>query len=633
MTTAPAIDDTIDDHIDGEISTYLNIDLPQSFFLFAGAGSGKTRSLVEALKQLKKTSGNSLRLRGQQIAVITYTNAACDEIRSRLEFDPLVNVSTIHSFIWGLIQGLTGDIRKWLLDNLVAKIDDLQAQSGKGGPGTKTALKRQRSIESKKRRLELLPSIKQFVYSPTSDNRGRDALSHSEVIEMGAYFLTNKPLMQMLLLGRYPILLIDESQDTNKLLMESFLTVQATHHKTFGLGLFGDTMQRIYGDGKVDLGIDLPPDWAKPKKIMNHRCPTRIIGLINKIRSAVDDQVQRARTDANEGYIRLFVCRNTVVDKFQIESQVRDRMATIASDLLWKDSNRVKTLILEHHMAAKRMGFSMMFEALYSVDNFKTGLLDGSLPALRLFSKQVLPLINAKMANNNFAVAAIMRKHSPLLNRESLVNAGADQLAQLGKAKGAVGVLANLLPPGNTVTFQKVLQCVANNNLFEIPDALDPFISDAGVVAASPVEDSDEAEEKSERQKAMEAFLETPFQQIEPYEAYVTEVAPFDTHQGVKGLEFDRVMVVMDDEDAGGFLFSYDKLFGAKERSKTDLDNESSGKDNAIARTRRLFYVTCSRSKESLALIAYSSDPDAVKKKAIDDGWFTSEEIEMLPKR
>ena len=65
-----------DDQVDSEISTCLSLDKPISFFLFAGAGSGKTRSLVNALNYLRGVSAKRLRLHGQRVGVITYTNAA-----------------------------------------------------------------------------------------------------------------------------------------------------------------------------------------------------------------------------------------------------------------------------------------------------------------------------------------------------------------------------------------------------------------------------------------------------------------------------------------------------------------------------------------------------------------------------
>jgi len=90
------------------------------------------------------------------------------------------------------------------------------------------------------------------------------------------------------------------------------------------------------------------------------------------------------------------------------------------------------------------------------------------------------------------------------------------------------------------------------------------------------------------------------------------------------------VMVVISDEEARGFLFSYDKLMGIKAKSKTDLDNEAAGNDTSIARTRRLFYVTCSRAEESLAIVYYSENPEAARGALIESGWFGEEEIETL---
>jgi DNA helicase-2/ATP-dependent DNA helicase PcrA len=167
------------------------------------------------------------------VGVITYTNAACDEIKSRVEFDPLIEVSTIHSFVWLLISGFQADIRSWLKQKLANDIAELQEERSKGRPGTKAATAREQSIQSKQKRLDGLDKVRKFIYSPTGDNRGRDSLNHSEVIEMGAHFLTNKPLMQRILVNKFPILLIDECQDTNKQLMEALLKVQHSFKDSF----------------------------------------------------------------------------------------------------------------------------------------------------------------------------------------------------------------------------------------------------------------------------------------------------------------------------------------------------------------------------------------------------------------
>ncbi|MEF1336388.1 AAA family ATPase [Vibrio rotiferianus] len=60
--------------VDKEIYQYLNIDDPTSFLLFAGAGSGKTRTLVNVLQAVRDNGLHRFIKAGQRIAVITYTN-------------------------------------------------------------------------------------------------------------------------------------------------------------------------------------------------------------------------------------------------------------------------------------------------------------------------------------------------------------------------------------------------------------------------------------------------------------------------------------------------------------------------------------------------------------------------------
>ena len=154
MTAVIADDENaIDSGVETIINTCLDLSNPTSFFLYAGAGSGKTRSLVNAIDRLRVEFKRQLLLRGQRIAVITYTNAACDEIKQRLEFDPLVEVSTIHSFAWSLIGGFNTDIRAWLRDSLRNEITELKAALAKGRSSTKTARDRELSIANKYRRL------------------------------------------------------------------------------------------------------------------------------------------------------------------------------------------------------------------------------------------------------------------------------------------------------------------------------------------------------------------------------------------------------------------------------------------------------------------------------------------------
>ena len=95
-------DDTRDFGADEIIQSCFNLNRPKSFFLFAGAGSGKTKSLVAGLNYINATIGRTLKLNGRKVAVITYTNAARDEIERRAQYNTLFEISTIHSFAWNL---------------------------------------------------------------------------------------------------------------------------------------------------------------------------------------------------------------------------------------------------------------------------------------------------------------------------------------------------------------------------------------------------------------------------------------------------------------------------------------------------------------------------------------------------
>ncbi len=625
-TPATTSNVTLDDHVEDELAGFLSLEKPTSFFLFAGAGSGKTRSLVNALHYLSKTYRDALRLRGRQIAVITYTNAACDEITRRTEYDPLFVVRTIHSFVWLQIQGFDSDIRAWLKDNLPREIAELQAAEAKGRAGTQASIARQAQIESKQRRLERLADTKTFTYNPNGENRETNSLNHSEVIKIFSAFLLTKPLMQRIFVGKFPFLLIDESQDTSRALIDALFVVQQAHADHFCLGLVGDTMQRIYADGKERIEQEIPEDWGKPEKRLNHRCPQRIVQLVNQIREGADAHKQEPRDDSPDGWARLFVFPIDVPDKPALEQKVRGYMAGLTGDQDWTNASKCKTLTLEHHMAARRMGFLNLFESLYSVEEYRTGLLGGSLAPTRFFTHSILPLVmaQAQQKGDKFATAKLVRENSPLL-RKDVLKSHDNPIAQLRVAQAAVDSVMALWANGHP-TCAAITASIVETNLFEVPDNLKAAL--AALQAAQPETPDDvEADPVSEKIAALVSFLNCSFSEIEQYAAYVAHEAPFDTHQGVKGLEFERVMVILDDEEARGFRFSFDKLFGAKAPTATDIKNVQAGKETSVDSTRRLFYVTCSRAQSSLALVAYSADPSSARAHVIANGWFTADEV------
>jgi DNA helicase-2/ATP-dependent DNA helicase PcrA len=105
--------------------------------------------------------------------------------------------------------------------------------------------------------------------------------------------------------------------------------------------------------------------------------------------------------------------------------------------------------------------------------------------------------------------------------------------------------------------------------------------------------------------------LETPYRQTVAYAEYIGDRGRYGTHQGVKGLNLTECWQFSTTATRVASL-SYEKLLEAKPLSDTDRRHSAELTDGGINRTLRLLYVTCTRARKSLALIAYTENPDAV---------------------
>ena len=603
-----------DNNIDLQLKECVSNEKRKSFFLFAGAGSGKTYSLVKLLENIQNVWGNKLMREHRQVAVITYTNAATDEIMRRIDYNPLFHVSTIHSFVWDSIKTYQKDIKARYLQRLQANIDELQAKiDATKNKETKTYKANQEKINHLIERKEAKEKIDKFIYNPNGDNLKANSLNHSDVIEIGTQMLQENRLLQQIITQQYPFMLIDESQDTRSGLVDAFFTIQKNFPNDFTLGLIGDIKQRIYMDGKADIKNLIPADWEKPEKVMNYRCSKRIIQLANKISSVLDGSEQQARDDAPEGYVHLFLVNShNVLDKNAKELDVRAKMSAITGDEQWNSD--VKVLTLEHSMAAVRLDFKDFYELFARLPKYQMSFLQGDMAEMSFFANMVFPLMTMLKENDGIGVLNLLKKKSPLL--EAVPDR--DYPEMLGKIRKVLDELrsSNL----EEMKVSEIIEFVQRNMLFAIPDHLTLALN-------SKEEEVDKDDKES---LAWVRALQLPLRQFKAYDDYVHERTPYATHQGVKGLEFPRVLVLIDEEAAKGNMFSYEKLFNVTPLSQTDIKNKEMGKENSIDRTSRLFYVTCTRAKESLAILMYTSNTERAKQTAIHNGWFGKNEIDVL---
>lgn len=652
MTTAQYEGNNRDAGVVEEICGYLTSHPPRSFFLFAGAGSGKTRTLVEVLRRLTGIEQHNtgtlfsrrLRARGQAMRVITYTRNAVTVINGRLGDNDLTKVSTIHSFCWDLIAGFDDDIREALLDlnsqKLKTSLDTASAR--KRGPTAKD----QRTIEELKAKAETLQSTPQFIYHPDRNTYGEGALQHAQVLAVTAWLLNTRPTMRRILEDQHPVILIDESQDTMKGMLGALMQVAREGSSNLALGFLGDHRQRIYMDGHEDLPNLIPEGWARPKLEMNHRSQQRIVNLINRIWEAeLDGRTQPAngvqqhsRTEKNGGAVQIFVGDVSLApdEKIQREILCAEQMASASGSRgrsNWSD--RFQVLALEHKLVARRGDFLDVYNAMCLIDPEGArpqGDADNNGPASVQVLMRELPAvatcIDEQGEVDEFAAIEVLNRFGRLKELSTDIPERQAQLSQLYESvKEFVVACTN---PDSTV--RDIMNPVIRCRLFEVDDRLARAFADTSPPPGVPKRPSDESTEDRKR-RGWHTLFNARWREVERYRSYLEGRTRLATHQVVKGSQFKHVMVVMDDQEADGFLFSYDKLFGAVPLSSRDQSNVDDNKETTIDRTLRLLYVTCSRAEESLALILWSSDSEAALRNIKAGGWFSENEISRVPEK
>ncbi|APE33983.1 hypothetical protein BOX37_08360 [Nocardia mangyaensis] len=581
----------------------------RGFVVVAGAGSGKTTSLVKALDHVAVSRGPRLRARTQQVACITYTSVAAEEIAADVGHNPLVSVSTIHSFLWSLIRPFQRDIRAYVIRKLEAKAEEIASKQDSYPKGTqrRTIEKDAGDLQRLRRQIEAAVSVEKFQYGYGIDY-GTGSLGHGDVMKIGTELIIGKPLLAQIAAQQYPYIFVDESQDTFAEVVKALKHIYTQDVGGICLGFFGDPMQQIYQRGVG--AIELEPGWDRIQKPENFRSSRRVLQIVNQVRSKADGLIQvpgRKPSEQREGECFVFVLP---ADERRTESlnQARRWLSQHSTNGAWTpgtdiEDDGAKILIIMHRMAAARLGFLQLFSAFHDYrDNaLKDAFDDGTAWPLRPFDELILPLC-APENEGSPAMVSVLRDH---IDRELAVP-GADPRTVLATTRAAVSQIKSTMMAGGADSVGKVLRLAAKYGLYN-PDPrfsiiLDPDSVDDDDAPASPV------------QATLKAFAACDTRQLENYYSYIHQQSPYSTQHGTKGSEFSKVLVILDDEEASRFtLYSYEKLFGIKDLSARDLEHQASGKDSVLERTRRLLYVCVSRAVESLAIVIFAHDIEAAK--------------------
>jgi len=605
--------DTPDTAADREIREILDRDQLTGFTVVAGAGSGKTTSLVKALAHVTRTRGPSLLAKTQRVACITYTEIAAREIHEEIGNDPLASVSTIHSFLWALAKPFQKDIGAWVAARIDEQIAALLEKQSTYKSGTRQTTKDNDAADLEKRRHQqtAVKHVKRSTYGIGADY-ARGVVGHADIIKMVPEMILERPLLARLVARQFPFIFVDESQDTFPEVVQALKHAWSLASGKMCLGFFGDPMQQIYQQGVVSVSLE--PGWFNIDKPENFRSSRRVLACVNAVRSEGDSlqQVSGLRDQAEgEAFCFVLPSDDQRSDRLELVRTWLDKHSSSGNWTRSAHEGGSKILMIVHRMAAKRLGF----EALYSAFNDnKAGSLgqafdEGNAWPLTPFRDVILPLCLATEASSP-AVLAVLRESSPLVRSGQ---ASRQLKAALTSSKAAIEELRHLAQDPNEAKLGELLRLAADRELVELDPRMAAYLYPEGEHGDVVIDER--------TVDVLDAMSDCVLSELEGYYTYVKQESPYSTQHGTKGSEFERVIVVLDDDEGRYSLYSYDKFLGLKDLSSTDVENQSKGVDSAIERTRRLFYVCVSRARESLAVVLFTADVnravDAVRRSAI----------------
>jgi len=592
------------------------IETNRSFALIAGAGSGKTTSLVTALSEIRLRNGKLLRQNGQRVACITYTNRAVDVISARLGFDDLYLVSTLHGFLWGEVAPFQQDLMVALRDFRIPMLLE-KAREKDTGRQTQEARKAREQTLRLELALDGIERVHEFKYGNAGySDYLKGQLSHDDVVEIAGYLIAERCNFRRILGLRFPYIFVDEAQDTFLSIVKGLNLISGVSILPL-VGYFGDPWQQIY-EGRAGT-FSTPPGGRTITKNENFRCSPQVIELLNSFRKDVQ-QVPAGFNSTLEGSVefRLVKAENPEESRNRYsEAQLARALETMDTALAawgWAEREDVIRLFLVRQMIAKRLGFTelhRLFTGPYASGRAQDGYELGEHYLLKPFVKTLCPLVAAFQNGDERKAIDILRTDCPAFSTSGL-NADRSLKDMMDESKH---LLQRLLEVWEQGLIKDVLVFCRDNGLLNVSDRI------VETLAREPrSEDYDEALHMEDKGDWLaDIFLGMPTKCLTAYCDFISDNTVYSTQHGVKGEEYPNVMVVFDDIEAGWSKYSFTKL----------LTPQTSGQptEGQLDRGRNLAYVCFSRARENLRILLFTSEPEAARQELINRMNLASEQI------
>lgn len=510
-----------------------------NFRVEAGAGSGKTYSLNKVIEWIQDNKWDEYQRKNQNVVCITYTNAAVDVIAERLSRDSFILPSTIHSFAWNAIKQYQGFLLKIIREN-----------------------EKLRPREGDFYQIEQV----QYTLGHRYQEKGVLYLFHDDVITLFSTLLDNAKFRRMFT-DRFPLILIDEYQDSFKPIIDKFIEYFISEEMGPQFGFFGDAWQTIYQSNKA-CGLIEHENIVEIKKVSNFRSAKRIVDLLNDIRPELP---QISAVDDYAGEVVVVTCEDYVGERRSDRNfkgdlpakELKERLTNLKEHIktTYKLNNEsLKILMITHKVLAFQQGYEKLLDI---IDN---GLRDKEDIFLMFFLETIEPIFRAlKETNMQLLFDTLKLKRYPIQTKadKEKWKVFYEQLSIVRMQK-AIDVLRTVIEAGLISVPHNI--SVYYDMYFTTPDLLYCNTS-------------------------IKEFLDLEYEQFLAAIRFLYPEADFSTEHGVKGEEYDNVIFVI---SKGWNQYQFE-TYAPMIKNGYPQDKEAS-----YIRNRNLFYVCCSRPKKRL---------------------------------
>lgn len=593
-----------------------------NFLLSGGAGSGKTYSLVQILKQIASDYPTA------RVACITYTNAAAIEIRNRAKTKNL-KVATIHDFLWETIA----PFQKEMKQTLVELINDPDS-----------SIKNPKADEVFSNEFTDGIQYKEYV------RLDRGEISHDEVITLAHRMYSKYPRLCDLLIDSFQFIFVDEYQDTSPLVIETLLSFLAGRSKKNIIGFFGDSMQSIYDAavGDIDSYV-LNGQVAKIEKEQNRRNPCAVIHLANQLRT--DGLEQKPSDDSSapnmkDGAVKTGSIKFLYSTTFDLE---KVKSSSWCKGWDFSDAKKTKELRLTHNLIANEAGFAQLM-AIYDADpiakfkrDFRTeaekrGLI---LDVEDTFESVVNSLDWAyktgerkgKQRRDVFLEDALSKKlyeyvkgwpyqkvQKIYLDKDNLID---DKVVVDGitiREPKRDRLIQHLFKIQKIISlyYEDQYNELIQKTSFQINSIADKRVLRDAITRIGELKDETiekvidyaDASKLCVKDDKLQKFLEkneylfwrvkdVPFKEFQQLYLYLEGYVPLSTQHKIKGLEFDNVLIVL--HNGGWSNYNFEYLFDSSILQSLTPARQANY-PSILSRTKKLYYVCCTRAKENLVV-------------------------------